>query len=178
MRMDKLLRTGIIMFVVGLIGLVVTAMVVRPWTGFRRGPMGMMRGLGGRSTPGSFTSNGERIYYTATSDRGEEITFSGGPMWLRMHGGSCVTCHGEDGKGGIEVPMTSKVSPDIRYDTLTSSMHMTHDGEEHPPYTDTLIKRAITRGVDPAGNRLDWVMPRWQMSESDLDDLVSYLKTL
>jgi hypothetical protein len=38
-------------------------------------------------------------------------------------------------------------------------------------------KRAITEGVDPAGEPLDLTMPRWQMSERDLDDLLEFLKT-
>jgi len=49
---------------------------------------------------------------------------------------------------------------------------------DHPPYTDALIMRAITQGLDPAGEPLDWTMPRWQMSEADLTDLLAYLKTL
>ncbi len=53
-----------------------------------------------------------------------------------------------------------------------------HDGEEHPPYTDATIKQAITDGLNPAGDPLDHTMPRWQMSERDLDDLLEFLKTL
>lgn len=41
-----------------------------------------------------------------------------------------------------------------------------------------LIKRAITEGLNPAGEPLDRTMPRWQMSEEDLDDLLEFLKTL
>jgi len=56
---------------------------------------------------------------------------------------------------------------------------MEHEGEEeHPPYTDETIKRAITQGVDPAGEPLEWPMPRWSMSDEDLEDLLDYLKSL
>ena len=48
----------------------------------------------------------------------------------------------------------------------------------HLPYTDALIRRAITKGIDPAGQPLDWTMPRWQMGQEDLEDLLAYLKTL
>jgi ABC-type branched-subunit amino acid transport system substrate-binding protein len=37
---------------------------------------------------------------------------------------------------------------------------------------------AITRGKDPAGNQLQNVMPRYQMSQEDLADLIAYLKHL
>ncbi|GAB4559692.1 MAG: hypothetical protein Kow0047_05720 [Anaerolineae bacterium] len=74
--------------------------------------------------------------------------------------------------------MSSFVTPDIRFKTLASE-EMEHEGEEeHPPYTEETLKRAIREGIDPAGNPLKWPMPRWQMSDEDLDDLVEYLKSL
>ncbi|MBI2844737.1 MAG: cytochrome c [Armatimonadetes bacterium] len=139
------------------------------------GPGQMMRGP---FQPSEFSSNGQRIYYTATSRSGEPIAFTGGPPWLYMHGGSCVDCHGPDGRGGYLVPMTSQMAPDIRYSTLTSERHEEGEEMEHPPYTKALTRRAITRGLDPAGQPLDPAMPRWRMSEGDIDDLVDYLKTL
>jgi hypothetical protein len=45
-------------------------------------------------------------------------------------------------------------------------------------YTDALVKRAITQGIDEDGKPLDWTMPRWQMSEADLNALLDYLKKL
>ena len=72
--------------------------------------------------------------------------------------------------------------PDIRYDSLTSEDHHGAEGgegeEEHAPYDEESIKRAITEGVEPDGEQLDWPMPRWSMSDQDLDDLVEFLKTL
>jgi hypothetical protein len=47
-----------------------------------------------------------------------------------------------------------------------------------PQYTDALIDRAITQGINPAGKPLDWTMLRWEMTEEDLNDLIAYLKTL
>jgi mono/diheme cytochrome c family protein len=125
----------------------------------------------------SFKSNGERIYYTATSTSGDEITATGGPHWFWMHGGSCVDCHGADGRGGL-VHMTNEIAPDIRYKALTAKPLEMEDHEEHPPYTDALIKRAISKGLDPAGEPLSYVMPRWHTSDRDLNDLVDYLKKL
>ena len=46
---------------------------------------------------------------------GEGIPFTGGPQWLLMHGGSCVNCHGRNGRGGFVPMMCSKKAPDIRY---------------------------------------------------------------
>jgi cytochrome c oxidase subunit 2 len=126
-----------------------------------------------------FKSAGERIYYTGIGVNGYPIPFSGGPMWLRMHGGGCVSCHGIQGRGGVPVMMGTAIPTDIRYKALTGKEKHIHGGkEEEHHYTDALIKRAITQGLEPDGEVMDWTMPRWQMSEADLDALIAYLKTL
>ena len=117
-----------------------------------------------------FSSNGERIYFTATSDSGKPIYASTGQM--NMHGGmiSCANCHGPDGKGRAgRMMMWYFEAPDIRYSSLTN---------DEKPYTDELIKRAITKGIDPDDKRLEPPMPVWQMTDEDLNDLVEFLKTL
>jgi mono/diheme cytochrome c family protein len=120
-----------------------------------------------------FKSNGERIYFTATSDSGNPIIASTEQM--TMHNGMmrCAACHGSDGKGGAgRMMMWSFEAPDIRYSTLIVG----HDEEQ--PYTDDLIKRAIMKGIDSDGKRLELPMPVWQMSEADLNDLLEFLRTL
>ena len=71
---------------------------------------------------------------------------------------------------GFEVPS------DIRYESLIAEDHS--EEEEHPPYTDETIKRAIREGIDPAGKPLDLTMPRWKMKDKDVGDVVEYLKKL
>lgn len=126
----------------------------------------------------SYSSNGERIYFAGVSKRGK-IPFRGGPMWLRNHGGSCASCHGEDGRGGLRIMMIDEETPEITYEALTEEEHSEHNGEEeHPPYTDKLIKRAIVEGLNPGGKALDWTMPRWDMGDKDFEDLLKFLKRL
>jgi cytochrome c oxidase subunit II len=131
-----------------------------------------------------YESNGERIYFTGTSDSGGVIRSDRPGMGRMMAGGmACVDCHGEDGRGStFSMMMGTYEAPDIRYSTLTAEDHGGEEGEgehdEHPPYTDETIKRAITDGIDPGGEALEWPMPRWEMSESDLNDLLAFLKTL
>jgi len=126
--------------------------------------------------PRGYATSGERIYYTGVDENGQRIRFEGGPMWLYMHGGSCVSCHGPDGRGGRPVMMGTEIPPDIRYHHLIEEEH--EEGEEHPPYTDETIKRAITQGLNPAGEPLDYTMPRFRMTEEQLNDLLEFLKTL
>lgn len=115
-----------------------------------------------------YRSNGEMIFMTGVNQKGERIPFVGGPQWLYMHGGGCASCHGVDGKGGIYPMMCGVKTPDIRYSTLTKTHGMSEED----------IKRAITQGIGDEGEELNPCMPRWQMTEEDLNDLIDYLKQL
>lgn len=125
----------------------------------------------------SFSSNGERIYFTATSSSGEAIVSEG--FTMMMHRIACVDCHGDEGKGGtVYMMMQSFDVPNITWPELTGQEHEEGGHEDHPPYTEDTLKRAITQGLDPGGNPLDEFMPKWRMSTQDLNDLVSYIETL
>lgn len=128
----------------------------------------------------SYSSPGEGIYYTDIGPNGEHIAFRDGPPWLPMHGGSCVGCHGPDGRGGRPVSPTGVNAPDIRYEVLTGKEHPAEEtGHAHEHrYTDATIARAITKGLDDDGKPLDPAMPRFDMSEREVKDLVGYLKQL
>ncbi|MFC1894246.1 c-type cytochrome [Chloroflexota bacterium] len=127
-----------------------------------------------------FSSNGQRIYYTATSSSGQPITYSGSIRM--MHPISCVNCHGSEGKGGrVHMMMQTFDVPDITWHRLTEEEHHEveeAEHEEHPPYTEETIRQAITEGINPAGEPLDEEMPRWKMSQQDLNDLMEFQKKL
>jgi cytochrome c oxidase subunit II len=114
----------------------------------------------------SFKSNGERIYFTATSSSGDIIDYTGGIGMMNQQI-SCASCHGSKGKGGsVKIMMSQLDVPDITWDKLK--------GE----FTEQTVKLAITQGIDPDGTLMDTEMPRWRMSDRDMDDLVNFLKTL
>jgi cytochrome c oxidase subunit 2 len=135
--------------------------------------------FGGQRPGGVYRSNGEQIYVTATSQRGTPITSD---MGTGMMGGgmmTCAQCHGADGRGGrARMMMQTFEAPDIRYCALTAEEHHEDEGMEHEPFTDETIKQAITKGIEPDSESLEWPMPRWSMTEADLDDLLEFLKTL
>ena len=129
----------------------------------------------------TFASNGERIYFTATSDRGTSITYTGGPAaGGMMMGGSltCAACHGADGRGGeTMIHMQAIDAPDIRWKSLAAHA----DEEMHEPnavYDLAMFKLAVEQGKHPDGDELDNIMPRWEMSDADLADLAQFLKSL
>jgi cytochrome c oxidase subunit 2 len=121
---------------------------------------------------GVFNSNGERIYFTATSERGTPITYTGGPTsreWMMMGGQlACVSCHGPGGQGGKHSMGMMQVmdAKDIRWSVLEGEF----DAEN--------FRLAVVNGEDPDGTQLNSDMPRWNISDNDLADLIVFLKTL
>lgn len=163
----KLLALAVVVLVVGVAGVIVTLAVF----GNAASPLGT----------GSFSSDGQRIYYTGIGVDGRVIPRSGSGTWMMGRGMprsvSCVNCHGQDGRGGTIGMMFSGIKvPDIRYSVL-SSAH-TEDGESMPGWTDSQIGRAIRDGFEPDGERLKAPMPRWRMTDAEVEDVIGYLKEL
>ena len=131
----------------------------------------------------AFVSNGERIYFTGTSASGLLISASGGGgpmsgMHRQMHGGGCASCHGADREGQRLWPQFWIKAPVLSVDALFGDDAHDEGGDghgDHASYDAESLQRAITRGLDPAGESLDQAMPRWSMSPSDLDDLITFL---
>ena len=121
---------------------------------------------------GAFRSNGERIYFTATSERDTPITYQSGPTasgWMMGNGRlACASCHGTDGRGGLHNMgmMQTMNAKDIRWSALEGEF----DGEK--------FRLAVVEGQDPDGTQLSTDMPRWTIGNEDLADLIAYLKTL
>ncbi|MES2295482.1 MAG: c-type cytochrome [Pseudomonadota bacterium] len=124
---------------------------------------------------------------TATTQN--DIPFSGAQI-------SCVSCHRSSGYGGSEggnyvLPITgptlfhpreldrTKIFNKLFKENQTSKF----DARLRSPgmraaYTDSTLAGAIRTGVDPAGRVLNRLMPRYQLSERDMGDLIAYLRTL
>ena len=117
-------------------------------------------------------ARGEWIFQTGTDPSGQPIAYSGGMMM----GAPCASCHGANGHG-LRTPMF--VSPNITYRNLTDPAGMLEpNGTRGPTYTDELIRRAVTQGIDAEGKPLDWPMPHWQLTNAEWNDLLAYLQTL
>ena len=138
---------------------------------------------------GAFGSNGERIYFTATSERGTEIDYSGGPTprGMMMAGRlSCASCHGTDARGGVHaMRMRVMDAPNIRWEALSQHGGEPQEGEDETDeahddegrYDFETFRVAVTEGRHPDGELLSGDMPRWQISEADLLDLAEYLQS-
>ena len=121
---------------------------------------------------------GKQIYLRGETPSGRQITAVVGEGSVEVPGGTlpCANCHGFDGRGK---PEAGVVPSDVTWQALSKSYGTTHaSGRKHPAYTARLLARAITEGVDPAGNPLAIGMPRFRMSGGDLADLLSYMRRL
>lgn len=122
----------------------------------------------------SYQSTGERIYLTGKSNANSPIVAIGGHHHMQMHGGSCATCHGPDREGGKRMwPSFWVTAPALTAHALSGDH--SGDGHDHDTYDENSLKRAIIEGIRPDGETLDELMPRWQMSDQDLNALVHYL---
>ncbi len=117
---------------------------------------------------------GQRIFDTGIGTNGQPIVRTGSYGMMMTSG--CASCHGYDGLGRTMMMFTT---PDITYANLTDPAGMLDpDGTRGPTYTDDLIRRAVTQGIDVGGSTLSTIMPRWQLSDDDWNDLLLFLKSL
>jgi len=85
-----------------------------------------------------------------------------------MGGGGCASCHGANGQGRAVPMMTGYIeAPDITYRSLTNE-----------GYDQRTVFRAIRYGIDQNSKPLDSSMPRWQMTDVEVRDVLAYLKEL
>jgi len=119
--------------------------------------------------PGDPDSVGARIYRAGV--RGEKTQIPRAVQRvpasaLAMAG--CARCHGTFGDGGpVPVVSGSAFAPPITYDDLQAA-----------GYTDAGIGVAARAGVDAHGRMLSVLMPRWDLSDQELTELIAHLKTL
>ena len=81
---------------------------------------------------------------------------------------ACASCHGPTARGGAHNMgmMQTMTAKDIRWSVL------------QPEFDADKFALAVTKGQDPSGVQLSIDMPRWNIGNEDLADLVVYLKTL
>lgn len=171
-----LIHSKVILFFFGGLGFALTACGLTP-----QSPLTPPGGLPGTPLGDSPSiANGERIYFTATSGRGGQISYRGGPAFGGMMMGSyltCAACHGPVAQGGRHVMhMTVMDAPDIRITALSSEAD--EHGGDHGEYDLETFRKAVVDGQHPDGKSLNQDMPRWQMSDANLADLFAFLQSL
>jgi cytochrome c oxidase subunit II len=112
-------------------------------------------------------SLGEQIYRDGEGKAGR-LAYSQGPDWFRFASEGCAICHGLEGQGlVVQAGEVTGAAPAVTRKALAER-----------GYTDALLRRALTAGVDPHGREFHYYMPRWELSDAELDALVAYLGSL
>ena len=124
---------------------------------------------------------GRRIYTEGILPSGETITgVVQGDIPLTGKQVVCVYCHRRSGMGSME---GQEVVPSVTGEILYNPLRLTTSKPPFAPtlreaYTDDSLKRAIRDGIDASGKPFQPLMPRYPLSDQDLDGLIAYLKTL
>ncbi len=132
----------------------------------------LMRNMMTSFAKSDYSSAGEKIYLTSVNEDGEIVLPASGMGSFSMMSNimrpiACANCHGIDGKGGFLFPDNKTASADIRWEELAKE-----------GFDEAKFKEAVKEGVNEKGDRLSVWMPRWDISDKDLDALIAYLKTL
>jgi mono/diheme cytochrome c family protein len=117
------------------------------------------------------------------------VTGSGGPLTGSRQAGSqvtgadaaCVNCHQRSGLGTIEgririPPITGQYLFQQRTNSTLPYVESIRNRRES--YTDSTFARALREGVDADGHSMDYLMPRFDLSDADRQALTAYLKSL
>src|SRR5260370_26292650 len=95
-------------------------------------------------------ARGKQIFVHGSSVSKITATLGGDSGELPGETLPCANCHGLDGRGK---PEGGVVPSNIRWSELAKPYAVERqDGRKRPPYTLQSLKRAITPGLDPAGN--------------------------
>ena len=89
---------------------------------------------------------------------------------------TCAGCHGSRGEGRTEGGVTAG---NMSWTYLTKPYGHTDEGaRKHPAFSEASFVKALTGGLDPAGNKLAVAMPAYRMPQEDMANLIAYLKRI
>jgi hypothetical protein len=136
-------------------------------------------------------SLGEEIYRYGRLASGERLRGerAGAPV-LRGEAAACAQCHGRSGLGAVEgrivvPPVTGRLlfHPGERLPLdddprAEEAHHVSPTPRDRRAYDDTTLARAIREGIGPDDRPLDYLMPRFDLDDASMRELIAYLKRL
>lgn len=112
---------------------------------------------------------GKRIYVQGIGTAPIESNFVNSSIRAPASQYPCIQCHGESGQGGREAGVKiANIAP-----AVLAARNLAH----HQSINDYL-HGAISSGMGASSMTLHPVMPRYQMTEADMSNLLAYLKRL
>lgn len=128
---------------------------------------------------------GKRIYRDGLLPSGAPLRGKA-QTGVELSGGdaACAKCHRRSGLGGGEGqnairPIAGRLLFSRQeIGESERSRALFNVGEIRVPYTLESLKRVLREGVDPAGRKLDPLMPRYALSDAEIAPLAAYLQGL
>jgi hypothetical protein len=128
---------------------------------------------------------GAAIYRLGVLPSGQDLRASReGGLQVVGAAAACINCHRRSGLGALEgsikiPPISGRYLFRPRDARPDSSDVAPVDGmRERDPYDDANLARAIREGIGPDGNPLNFLMPRYTLSDTDMAELIAYLKAM
>lgn len=112
---------------------------------------------------------GKRIYAQGIGTAPIESNFVNSGIRAPASQYPCIQCHGESGQGGREAGVKiANIAP-----AVFAARNLAHGQSIHD-----YLHGAISSGIGASGMTLHPAMPRYQMTETDMSNLLAYLKRL
>ena len=130
---------------------------------------------------------GRRIYQDGVLSSGAEVVATRiGREPVKGAKAACINCHRRSGMGQVEgdipvQPITGNFLFSARSDKRLATMDpriSKRFNQAHDPYTEASLATAIRGGVNNRGRSMNEVMPRFNLSDTDLHALIAYLRQL
>ncbi|MFY0523653.1 ABC transporter substrate-binding protein [Archangium gephyra] len=123
---------------------------------------------------------GKALFLRGVMSSGAAVVGRLGPEGVELTGSvaACARCHGPRGKGTGEGGV---VAPNIQASRLFAPVSAAAPGSgqwARPAYDDASLAEALREGVSSGGRVLGPVMPRFELPERELADLLAYLHRL
>jgi len=145
---------------------------------------------GAIAAPAPGSGIGERIYRDGQLPSGEPLRGerANAPA-LSGHDAACEQCHRRSGMGMVEgeiviPPIAGRIlfAPGKRIapDNLVHSdaTHLPPTPPDRGAYDEAALARAIRDGIGANGKRLDYLMPRFDLDDASMRELIAYLRRL
>jgi hypothetical protein len=145
---------------------------------------------GAMKVPAPVSGVGERLYREGQLATGEPLRGerAGAPPLLGRDA-ACQQCHRRSGLGMVEgqiiiPPIAGRVlfAPGKRIapDSIAHSdaTHLPATPPDRIAYDESTLARAIRDGIGAAGHQLDYLMPRFDLDDASMRELIAYLRRL
>jgi len=145
---------------------------------------------GAVAPPAPVSGVGEQLYRQGQLASGQPLRGArAGATPLLGRDAACVQCHGRSGLGTVEgrivIPPISghflfhpgeRIAPEspIHIDAT----HLPPTPRDRRAYDDTTLARAIREGIGPDGHPLNYLMPRFDLDDASMRELIVYLRHL